>query len=111
MLKQTDRLVTGLAGPMSVTKRARGRVGSTAAGAAPSRQRDSARWLTASITPDLVAHEVTAHLIRTYAYAHSAKRLRPRSIRGNLNALRALNAIADAAPINSKLAGYRAACV
>ena len=56
-----------------------------------SRQRQFARWLAAEAgLPDPPVRDVTANLIRRYSYSLSARSLRPRTIRGVLNALRAL---------------------
>jgi site-specific recombinase XerD len=55
-----------------------------------SRQRHFASWLSENGTPDPQVEEVTANHIRRYSYALSSRGLRPRSIRGALNALRAL---------------------
>jgi site-specific recombinase XerD len=55
-----------------------------------SRQRHFARWLAGRGLAAPVVSEVTPDLIRRYQYALSAQNLRPRSIRGSLNALRAL---------------------
>jgi site-specific recombinase XerD len=55
-----------------------------------SRQRHFAGWLEANGLPDPPVHELTAPLIRRYTYSLTAQNLRPRSIRGALNAIRAL---------------------
>lgn len=49
-----------------------------------------ARWLEESGQPDPLVGEVTSQLIRRYYYALNGEGLRPRTIRGKLNALRAL---------------------
>jgi Phage integrase, N-terminal SAM-like domain len=62
-----------------------------------SRQRHFARWLAETSTPDPKIEDVTAGHIRRYTYALSALGNRPRSIRGAMNAVRALYAYSDTA--------------
>jgi site-specific recombinase XerD len=53
-------------------------------------QRNFARWLTEQGMPDSPVQEVSTTLIRRYSYSLSGRNLRPRTIRGALNAVRAL---------------------
>jgi site-specific recombinase XerD len=54
------------------------------------RQRNFLGWLAEQGHPDPDIHEVTAALVRRYSYSLSARKLRPRTIRAALHALRAL---------------------
>lgn len=53
-------------------------------------QRNFAQWLTENGHPDPLVHEISASLIRRYHYHLSGRKLRPRTIRGALQALRSL---------------------
>jgi site-specific recombinase XerD len=57
-----------------------------------SRQRQFATWLTTTVLPDAKVEDVSAQHIWRYTYSRSGQGLRPRSIRGVMNALRTLYA-------------------
>ncbi|HTE17820.1 MAG TPA: phage integrase N-terminal SAM-like domain-containing protein [Armatimonadota bacterium] len=52
--------------------------------------RKFARWLDESGTPDPPVREISVTQIRRYSYSLSGRNLRPRTVRGALNALRAM---------------------
>lgn len=55
-----------------------------------SRLRHFSRWLEAQGHPDPSIHDISTDLVRRYSYSLAARRLRPRTIRGALHALRSL---------------------
>jgi site-specific recombinase XerD len=72
--------------------------------------RHFARWLEENGSPDPRVSEISTQQVRRYMYALSARNLRPRTVRGALNAVRALfaylkaeGAIAENMPLEVRL--------
>lgn len=53
-------------------------------------QRRFARWVAEQGFPDPPVHEITPNLVRRFSYALAGQKLRPRTIRGGLHAIRSM---------------------